>query len=122
MPHERTRSLRFAVQTMRQMVDDEVLAQPLRHQAAAVLSRYPRPETVLEWIKTENMVWPTAATEAIADAADLMKQIHASRAGSPETLDALLVALRHHPTRPEIAFFATCPVQEWLEPEDVGGW
>lgn len=119
IPEERTRSLRFAHQTMREIVDDEQAPQEWRDKVAALLARYPSPQEVLELIQAEDPSWPPAVVEAISDAADLLDRIHRRGVGSPETRYALLVTLRHHPTRHEMTYFVTCPVQEWLAPEEA---
>jgi hypothetical protein len=123
MPNERTRSLRFAHETLQEASVLPALEPGDREGALQLLQTYPDPATVRQWIDADRTCIPAEAAEAIERAGALLRRLQLSRAGGEDFQRSLLFALRHLPAPGEARRHMKPlswqgSIQWWLLPED----
>jgi hypothetical protein len=123
MPHERTRSLRWAFEVLQEVRGDAMANDGDRARAAELLVSFPTPTTVLEWIQSDAPCLPVDAALAIEGAGDLLRSIYRSETCPPKLRHNVMFALRHFPERASAQRWtrgsAALPIRTWLLPEDV---
>ena len=98
MPSERTKSLRWAFEDLQKFSQDPSLPEAERSKAAELLSNFPTPEMISEWIGSDVECIPIEAAIAIEGAGELLLRIHRSEHASEEMKRQLRFTLRHFPT------------------------
>lgn len=97
MAHERTRSLRWAFEVLKEVSDAAWVSEIERDRAATLLINYPTPATVLAWIESDAYCIPIDAAIAIESTGDLLRRISRSEACSAQLRHGVSFALRHFP-------------------------
>lgn len=122
MPNERTRSLRWASDVLEEIRVDETVDIDERTKAAELQRRYPTPDTLSEWIRSDVSCIPAEAALAIEEAGELMRSIWRSPSCSATLRRSLMFTLRHFPDTGSAGLWATdrrdSSIREWLLPED----
>lgn len=122
MAHERTRSLRWAFEVLKEFSDDALVSEIERDRAATLLINYPKPATVLAWIEADASCMPIDAAIAIEGAGDLLRHISRSEACSAELRRSVSFALRHFPDPGSAEHWskssAGWTITAWLLPEN----
>ena len=123
MPHERTRSLRWAFEVLQQVRADALANDGDRARAAELLVSFPTPATVLEWIQSNTSCLPVDAALAIEGAGDLLRSIHRSETCPAKLRHDVMSALRHFPECASAQRWtkasAGLSIRTWLLPEGV---
>ena len=97
MPHERTRSLRWAFEVLQETRDDALVNDGDRARAAELLVSFPTPETVLEWIQSDASCIPVDAALAIEETGVLLSSIYRSETCPAKLGHSVMFTLRHFP-------------------------
>lgn len=122
MAHERTRSLRWAAEVLKEISDDALVAEVERGRAAQLLVNYPTPSTVLGWIESDVSCIPIDEAFAIEGAGDLLRHMSRSEACSAALRHSVNFALRHFPDPGSAERWAKCSagwtITTWLLPEN----
>ena len=122
MAHERTRSLRWAFEVLKEVSDDALVSEIERDRASQLLVNYPSPTTVLAWIESDASCIPIDASIAIEDAGDLLRHISRSEACSAELRRSVNFTLRHFPDSGSAESWAKSSegwtIKTWLLPEN----
>ncbi len=121
MPHERTRALRFGHETLVEISASPQVDEASRAAAVALLSSFPAPCEVTEWINTTTSV-PAPAAAAIEAAGLLFRAMWRSDSCPAELRESLKFTLRHYPGAGEVLRWVHVigdrPITAWLLPED----
>jgi len=122
MPHERTRSLRWAYEVLQEIRADELVTDGDRTRAAELLVSFPTPATVLGWLQSDASCIPVDAALAIEGTGDLLRSIYRSETCPGNLRHNLTFTLRHFPDRKSAERWSRCsaalPIRTWLLPED----
>lgn len=122
MPHERTRALRCAYETLVQIRDGTHFQDTVRGRAGALLCEYPKPELIAAWIEINATSIPESAANAIDATGALLRELWYSDSCPVEVRDQLSYTLRHFPEEGHAKLWArSCALEsitEWLLPED----
>lgn len=122
MAHERTRSLRWAFEVLKEVSEDASVSEIERNRATQLLVNYPSPATVLVWIESDVSCLPIDAAIAIEGTGDLLRHISRSQACSAELRRSVSFALRHFPDPSSAESWAKrstgWPIKTWLLPEN----
>ena len=97
MPHERTRSLRWAFEALQEIRDDALVNDGDRARAVELLVDFPAPAAVLAWIHANACCIPIEAALAIEGAGDLLRFIYRSETCPANLRHNLTFVLRHFP-------------------------
>ncbi len=122
MPHERTRSLRWAFEVLHEIRDDALVNDGDRAKAAKLLVTFPTPETVLEWIQSDASCIPVDAALAIEETGVLLSSIYRSETCPAKLGHSVMFTLRHFPQPGSAERWAKSSaawtITTWLLPED----
>ena len=122
MPHERTRALRFAHEALLEISARPQVDVANRAAAVALLSSFPTPDQVAEWIEAAASSVPVVAATAIESAGLLFRAMWRSDSCPAATRESLKHTLRHYPGEGEalrwVRAIGDRPITAWLLPED----
>ena len=121
MPHERTRALRFAHEALVEISASPQVGEANRAAAEALLSSFPSPGEVAEWIEAAASI-PASAAAAIEAAGLLFRAMWRSDSCPAEVRESLKFTLRHYPGAGEVLSWVHVvsdrPITAWVLPED----
>jgi hypothetical protein len=119
------RALRFGLEILTDIVEDDSIEMALRNTARELRSTYPTPARVLGWISNCPCIIPDEEFSVLAKAGGLFRKLASNATCSDEIRRGLDVVLRNYPTDEEIDHWqrvsAIFSLKEWLLPEDYYG-
>jgi hypothetical protein len=125
LPHERTRSLTWARESLELISTNEHLSDVHRLKAKTILDVYPCPHLVRAWINADASCLPSLAAEAIEVAGELLRELWCIDSCPVELRERLRYVLRHYPGHGQARRWARPvghgPITGWLLNEDGDG-
>ena len=118
LPNERTRSLKWGRGSLVDICSDDMVDASLRSRAQQILARYPEDSEIQSWAEGRLDAIAIAPALALADAAQLFREVGPSGTGTAQTRHRLLYTQRHFPNANEFERWTNVipfsPLTHWL--------